>query len=118
MTNQRHDNDTSTTRNYITSVHIFRHWQFFLYAYGSAGRQQGSTVARYRFSWRWKTAGVNGGTAGGAAVVDCITAGRAVKVNCVTAGRSSRGSIRLGSSIVPAAVVIVVKHRACLSVGR
>jgi hypothetical protein len=41
-----------------------------------------------------------------------------LEVNCVTAGRSSRGSIRSGSSTVLAAVVIVVKYRACLLVGR
>jgi hypothetical protein len=40
------------------------------------------------------------------------------KVNCITVGRSSRGSVRLGSSTVLAAVVIVVKHRAYLLVGR
>jgi hypothetical protein len=50
--------------------------------------QEGSKVGGCRFSCRWKAVGVSGsGTAGGAAVVNCITAGRAVEVNCGAIGR-------------------------------
>ena len=81
MTNQR--------RDHVTSVHTF------LSIYSDTGSsffvlialQEGSKAARCRFSWRWKAARGNGGTAGGAAVVDCTTVGRAVEVNCGATGR-------------------------------
>ena len=47
-----------------------------------------------------KAAKVNGGTAGGAAVVDCITAGGAVEVNCGAAGRQQ--GVSSDGSAVPA----------------
>ena len=80
---------------------------------------------------------VNSGTAGRAAVLDCITAGGAVGVNYGAAGGSSKilincgraatvksesaasiAAVCPGGSTVPATVIIVVKYRACLSVGR
>ena len=42
--------------------------------------------------------------------------GRAVTVKLESA--ANRAAVCLGGSTVPAAVVIVVKYRACLSVGR
>ena len=88
--------------------------------------QKGSKAVRCWFSWRWKAARVCGGTVGGAAVVDCITVDGAVEVNYSAAGRQQGVSLAAGKaaevysggSTVPAAVVIVVEYRACLSVGR
>ena len=40
-----------------------------------------------------EAAKVNGGTVGGAAVVDCITAGGAVEVNCGAAGRQQGSKV-------------------------
>ena len=61
--------------------------------------QEGSKAARCRFSWRWKAARVYGGTAGGAAVVDCITAGGAVEVNCGAAGRQQGVGLAVGKAV-------------------
>ena len=47
-----------------------------------------------------EAAKVNGGTAGGAAVVDCITAGGAVEVNCGATGRQQ--NVGSDGSAVPA----------------
>ena len=47
-----------------------------------------------------EAAKVNGGTAGGAAVVDCITAGGAVEVNCGATGRQQ--GVGSDGSAVPA----------------
>ena len=41
---------------------------------------------------------VNGGTAGGAAVVDCITAGRAVEVNGGATGRQQGVGLATGKA--------------------
>ena len=60
--------------------------------------QEGSKVAKYRFSWRWKAVRVNGGSAGGAAVVDYITAGGAVEVNYGAAGRQQGVGLAAGGS--------------------
>ena len=45
-----------------------------------------------------EAAKVNGGTVGGAAVVDCITAGGAVEVNCGTVGRQQGVGLAAGGS--------------------
>ena len=60
--------------------------------------QEGSKATRCRFSWRWKAARGNSGTAGGAAVVNCITAGGAVEVNCGAAGRQQGVGLAAGGS--------------------
>ena len=46
-----------------------------------------------------EAAGVSGGTAGGAAVVDCITVGRAVEVNYGAAGRQQGVSLAAGKAV-------------------
>ena len=45
-----------------------------------------------------EAAKINSGTAGGAAVVDCITAGGAVGVNCGAAGRQQGAGLAAGES--------------------
>ena len=45
-----------------------------------------------------KAAKVNGGTIGGAAVVNCITAGKAVEVNYSAAGRQQGVSLAAGKA--------------------
>jgi hypothetical protein len=45
-----------------------------------------------------EAAKVNSGTAGRAAVVDCITTGEAVEVNCGAAGRQQGVSLAAGRS--------------------
>ena len=52
--------------------------------------QKGSKVAKCRFSWRWKAARVNGGTAGGAVEVNCGAAGRQQGVGLAAGGSSKR----------------------------
>ena len=116
----------------VTFVHTFQHWQFFLCACGAVGRQYGVGLAA-------------GGSSDGRMGVSCRRSSRKltwccrqdskVLVSCRQSSQRSIGLLQagskvlvqlqvkavkvyLGSSTVLAAVVIVVKHRACLLVGR
>jgi hypothetical protein len=73
-------------RNHVTSVPIFRHWQFFLYACGTTGRQQGSFAAGGAATVE------RGSAAGGAAESQCGAAGRAARC-WLAAGRAARGQL-------------------------
>ena len=61
--------------------------------------QEGSKAARCWFSQRQKVARGNSGTAGGAAVVDCITVGGAVEVNYSAVGRQQNFSLAVGRAV-------------------
>ena len=100
--------------DYIAFIHVFQ--QFFFCACGAAGRQEGVNLA------------VGGSNRSQLAVGRVVRVGwlQAEQQGSVGCRQSSKGRLAAGraakvcsgGSTVPAAVVIVVKYRACLPVSR